>query len=252
MAEPAQIDLLPATQVAQQAKVQQASNGVLYAAFGEVNVTAEELERVVNSVPATVAVALTGRAYYFVPLTIGEDDETVLVAPSYTVDLGDRAVCHRNVKFGGSECVFISTRLMQDRFALAFEYFINVGHHFVESIGVPQSFCDLLWAQAKTDVRGETSQDAYESRRRATDRSRGGGQEDEKARNSFFESAFADALAIYMLSLNIDFDYSELREREYPLLAAGALAERLRQVAQLFPPNRGFEFDVRYRRRNER
>ena len=40
-----------------------------------------------------------------------------------------------------SDCIFISTRLMQDRFALAFEFFINVGHHFVEAVGVPQSFC---------------------------------------------------------------------------------------------------------------
>ena len=37
--------------------------------------------------------------------------------------------------------------------------------------------------------------------------------------------------------LALDFDYSELREREYPLLAPAALAARLRLVAELFPPN---------------
>ena len=62
-------------------------------------------------------------------------------------------------------------------------------------------------------------------------------------------SAFSDALAIYLLSLAVDFDYSELREREYPLLAPAALAERLRLVAHLFPPNPGYEFSIRYRRR---
>jgi hypothetical protein len=40
-----------------------------------------------------------------------------------------------------------------------------------------------------------------------------------------------------------------LREREYPLLAAPALAERLRHVAEMFPPNAGYEFEIRYRRR---
>jgi hypothetical protein len=185
-------------------------------------------------------------------------------------------MCHRNVQFDGADCIFISTRLMQDRFALAFEFFINVGHHFVEAAGVPQSFCDLAWSQAVADVRGETSQDSYENRRRALDRSRHEspgarmaertfsrldsrvdppsagravekGRIDEKAKSSFFESAFSDALAIYMLSLTLDFNYTDLREREYPLLAAPALAERLRHVAALFPPNPGYDFQISYR-----
>ena len=51
---------------------------------------------------------------------------------------------------------------------------------------------------------------------------------------SYFESAFSDSLAIYMLSLAVDFDYHDLREREYPLLAAPALAERLRPWRRCF------------------
>jgi hypothetical protein len=104
------------------------------------------------------------------------------------------------------------------------------------------------------DVRGETSQDAWESRAQAV----GGGQTaglggqpriDEKARTEYIEAAFSDAVAIYMLSLAVDFDYSELREREYPLLAPQALTERLRLVARLFPANAEYEFAIRYRRR---
>jgi len=72
---------------------------------------------------------------------------------------------------------------------------------------------------------------------------------DERARSSYFESAFSDALAIYLLSLAVDFDYHDLRERDYPLLAAPALAERLRHVAGLFPANQGYEFQVLYRRK---
>jgi len=244
MADAAQIELLPAQKVAQEVQVLQAPNGVCYAQYGDTHLTAQELERIVQAVPNSIATALKRRAYYFVPLTISENDET-LVAPEYTIDFSDRAICHRNVQFGGSECIFISTRLMQDRFALAFEFFINVGHHFVESIGVPQSFSDLVWAQAEADVRGETSQDAYESRRRATER----GRADEKAKNAFFEASFSDAIAIYLLSLSIDFDYSDLREREYPLLAAPSLAERLRHITELFPANTGYEFEIKYRRR---
>jgi hypothetical protein len=247
MAGAAQIPLFSAAKVAQEAAVRESDNGICYATFGEVNVAGDDLERIVQVVPSVIAVALRHRAYYFVPLAIGENEETV-VATDYSVDLSDRAICHRNVHFAGSECIFISTRLMQDRFALAFEFLINVGHHFVDAIGVPQSFADLVWSQATADVRGETSQDAWENRRRALDRSRGSAI-DEKARSAYFEAAFADALAIYMLSLTLDFDYADLRERDYPLLAPAALAERLRHMAELFPPNAGYEFEIRYRRR---
>ena len=248
MVEAAQVPLLSAAQVTQEAHVQQSANGICYAAYGDTQIAPEDLERIVQAVPSTVANALTRRAYYFVPLTLGEEDTTT-IASGYTVDLADRAICHRNAKLGSSECIFISTRIMQDRFALAFEYFINVGHHFVEAVGVPASFSDLVWSQAKADVRGETSQDAYENRRRALDRELNREQVDEKAKSSYFEAAFSDAVAIYMLALTLDFDYTELKEREYPLLAASALAERLRNVATLFPPNSGYEFEIRYRRR---
>jgi hypothetical protein len=149
--------------------------------------------------------------------------------------------------------VFLSTRLVEDRVGLAFEFFINVAHNFVEAAGVPESFATLVWSQAEAQVRGETSQDAWETRRRAQDPqlAQKGGKAaiDERARNSFFESAFSDSLAVYMLSLAVDFDYHDLREREYPLLAAPALAERLRHVAGVFPANQGYEFQIMYRRK---
>jgi len=72
---------------------------------------------------------------------------------------------------------------------------------------------------------------------------------DEKEREAYLAAAFSDAVAIYLLSLALDFDYNELRERDYPLLAPAALSARLRVVADLFPPNPGYEFAVRYRRR---
>jgi len=182
-----------------------------------------------------------------------------MIAPAYTVDLGDRAICHRNATFGSTEAVFLSTRLVEDRFGLAFEFFINVAHNFVEAAGVPESFSALAWSQAEAQVRGETSQDAWETRRRAQDSrvssstspDNHNGQKviDERSRNSYYESAFSDALAVYMLSLAVDFDYHDLREREYPLLAAPALAERLRHVAGLFPANPGYEFQILYRRK---
>jgi hypothetical protein len=176
---------------------------------------------------------------------------------------------------------------MGDRFALSFEFFINVAHAFVDQAGVPQAFMDLAWQQAVANVRGETSMDAWESRNLALGRQPHADPEppppsrrarnlasasataqqrsfsgtmaavaeaqpqavDEKERELFYESAFSDAVAIYLLSLALDFDYSELREREYPLLAPAALAARLKLIADLFPANPGYEFAVKYRRK---
>ena len=85
------------------------------------------------------------------------------------------AECHRNVELdgvlgSGHRGVFISTRLMGDRFALSFEFFINVAHAFVDEAGVPERFAELAWNQALTNTRGETSLDAWEARNLALGR----------------------------------------------------------------------------------
>jgi hypothetical protein len=289
-------ELVRAAQVAGEVEVRQSANGVRFATFGETGVPDLDLDRMLEAVPPAIGAALGANTYYFVPLALREpvepeepeglakkvsqSPEHAMVARAWTDELGESAICHRNVELGsGHRGVFISTRLMSDRFALSFEFFINVAHAFVDATGVPESFADLVWQQALDGVRGETSLDAWESRNLAFGREPNAQPEetrsrrsftakarpfstvdavqpsqapqviDEKERGLFVESAFSDAVAIYLLSLALDFDYSELREREYPLLAPAALAARLKMVAEMFPPNPGYQFSVRYRRR---
>ena len=232
------------SEVVRQSPVSQAANGVCYAISGEVSVAATDLEKMVSAVPDSLAAALQGTAYYFVPLTVNQGDETV-IADRYDVALSDNAVCHRNLELGNSHCVFISTRLMDDKFSVAFEFYINVGHAVVEKAGVSREFADLVWKQAESKVRGETSLDASELRKLAMEP----GPDTEKHKNEYFAAAFSDAISIYLLSLFIDVDYYDLRERDYTLLAPAQMAERLRKVAELFPANPGFEFAIHYKRR---
>jgi len=231
-------------EVVRQTPVSQASNGVCYASSGEVTISEGDLERMVAAVPRSAAAALERKAYYFVPLTVSQGDDTV-IADRYDVVLSDNAVCHRNLNLGDAQCVFISTRLMDDKFSVAFEFYINVGHAIVERIGVSQAFADLAWKQVDAEVRGETSLDAWEARKEAT----GSGSDTEKYKNEYFAAAFADSISIYLLSLYLDVDYYDLRERDYPLLAPSAMAERLRKISELFPPNPGFEFAIYHKRR---
>jgi hypothetical protein len=279
--------LMPSSEVVRRSPARRAPNGVRYASYGDTQFAEGELEAIVQAPPRSIAAALERRSYYFVPLVLTDPDEDsdkarlgetpaekVLIAPGYSAEWSDQAVCHRNAAVIGAEYTFISVRLMQDRFAVAFEFYINAAHHFIEKAGVPESFMRLVWSQAESGVRGETSQDAWEYRlnalgepgagssgsrtsiraRRLRAASRQTEQTsvqrpiDEKARVDYLRAAFADAMAIYLLSLALDFEYSELREREYPLLAAPALAERLRHVAQIFPPDAGVEFSIRYGR----
>jgi hypothetical protein len=231
-------------EVIRQAPVSQAPNGICFASVGQTSLPSADLERMVAAVPQTIASALQRKAYYFVPLTVSEGDET-LIADRYDVALSDHAVCHRNLTLGDSQCVFISTRLMEDKFSVAFEFYINVAHAFVERAGVSDSFAELAWKQVSDRVRGETSLDAWELRKIATSN----GADAEKAKTEYLAAAFSDAIAIYMLSIFIDVDYYDLREREYPLLAPAPLAERLRILETMFTPNPGFEFAVYYKRR---
>ncbi len=244
MSQAAQAITRSPADVVQTTPVSQAANGICYASAGEVAVNSFDLERMVAAVPVRIATALERKAYYFVPLTVSHGEET-LIADRYDVALSDNAVCHRNLNLGGSQCVFISTRLMDDKFSVAFEFYINVGHALVERAGVSQEFSELAWGQVEAGVRGETSLDAWEARKLAT----AGGADAERYKNEYLEATFSDTISIYLLSLYLDVDYYDLRERDYPLLAPSSLAERLRKVAEMFPPNSGFEFAVLYKRR---
>jgi hypothetical protein len=234
----------PPAEVVRLTPVSQAPNGVCYAIAGELTVSPSDLERMVAAVPDSAAAALERKAYYFVPLTVNQGEDTV-IADRYDVALSDNAVCHRNLDMGDSQCVFISTRLMDDKFSVAFEFYINVGHAIVERAGVSQGFSDLVLKQMEANARGETSLDAWESRKLAAGR----GPDTQKHKNEYLAATFSDAISIYLLSLFIDVDYYDLRERDYPLLAPAQLAERLRKVAELFPPNPGYEFAIYHKRR---
>src|SRR6266853_3904074 len=201
-------------EVVRQTPVSQAPNGICYACAGEITVAEADLQRMVAAVPDAAAAALERKAYYFVPLTVNQGDDTV-IADRYDVSLSDNAVCHRNLELGDSQCVFISTRLMDDKFSIAFEFYINVGHAFVERAGVSREFAELVWKQAESGARGETSLDAAESRKLST----APGPDAEKHKNEYFAASFSDAISIYLLSMFLDVDYQDLRERDYPLLA---------------------------------
>ncbi len=116
----------------------------------------------------------------------------------------------------------------------------------MEKAGVSQAFADMVWKQVEAGAKGETSLDAWESRKMAT----APGPDVEKHHNEYSAATFADAISIYLLSLYIDVDYYDLRERDYPLLSPQHMAERLRKIAEVFPPNPGFEFAVYYKRRS--
>lgn len=245
MSQAANAELRTAQEIIRSTGVSQSPNGICYATAGILTLPSSELERMIAAVPRSIAAALDRKAFYFVPLTISDGDKT-LVAEQYDSALSEQAICHRNIDSGDAQCVFISTRLLEDRFSIAFEFYSNVARPFVDKAGISPDFAELVWKQAADRVRGETSLDAFEFRKQAF--GEGSGRVDEKAKTEYATATFADAIAIYILSLYMDLEYGELREHGYPLLSPSMLAERLKKVAQMFPPNPGFEFHVYYRR----
>src|SRR6201996_9297728 len=196
-------ELVRAAQVAREVEVRLSANGVRFATFGETGVPAPDLDRMLEAVPSAIGAALGANTYYFVPLALRESAEPgepegfakkasqspehAMVARAWSDELGESAICHRNVELGsGHRGVFISTRLMGDRFALSFEFFINVAHAFVDAAGVPEKFAELVWQQATEGVRGETSLDAWESRNLAFGREPNAQTEESRARSQSY------------------------------------------------------------------
>src|SRR6202047_3983349 len=91
--------------------VSQAPSGVCYAVAGETSISSFDLERMIAAVPTKIASALKRKAYYFVPLTVTQGEE-ILIADRYDVALSDNAVCHRNLNLGDSQCVFLSSGML--------------------------------------------------------------------------------------------------------------------------------------------
>ena len=58
--------------------VTQASNGICFAMSGEVTISDKDLDRMVAAVPRNAAAALERKAYYFVPLTVSQGDDTII------------------------------------------------------------------------------------------------------------------------------------------------------------------------------
>src|ERR1700723_348807 len=181
-------------EIVQTSPVSQAPNSICFARSGEITIADNDLERMIAAVPTPVAAALSRKAYYFVPLTVTQGDETV-IADRYDVGLSDNAVCHRNLDLGDAQCVFISTRLMEDKFSVAFEFYINVGHALVDRAGVSQDFAELAWSQVEAGARGETSLDAWEARKQATAGGPDRPAEYERFKNEYLEATFSDTIS---------------------------------------------------------
>src|SRR5262249_31731986 len=136
-----------AQEIIREVRITQAPNSICYTALGDVTLPSSELERMVQAVPRAVAAALQRKAFYFVPLALSDGDQT-LIAERFDSSLTAQAVYHRDVDSGDSRCTFISPRLLDDRFSVAFEFYIHVAHAFVEKAGISPEFAELVWSQA--------------------------------------------------------------------------------------------------------
>ena len=148
MSQAVNAQLRTAQEIIRDARVNQAPNGICYTTSGEVMLPSDDLERIIGAVPRPIAAALERKAFYFVPLTISDGDKT-MIAERFDGAPPEGAICHRNIDSGNSQCVFISTRLLDERFAIAFEFYINVGHAFVDKAGMSPEFAELVWSQAQ-------------------------------------------------------------------------------------------------------
>ena len=208
--------------------VSQAQNGICYAVAGEVAVNSFDLERMVAAVPTKIAAALERKAYYFVPLAVAGRGH------AHRRPLRRRAQRQRRLP-SQPESGRLAVRVHLDaidgrqvfrRLRVLYQRRARPGR---ARRSLAREFSELAWSQVEAGVRGETSLDAWEARKLAT----ANGPDSERYQNEYLEATLLrhdfhlSAVALSRV------DYYDLRERDYPLLAPSALAERLRRSSRV-------------------
>ena len=79
MTQAVNAQLRSAQEIIRDARVSQASNGICYTTSGDIMLPSDDLERIVGAVPRSIAAALDRKAFYFVPLTMGDEDKTFII-----------------------------------------------------------------------------------------------------------------------------------------------------------------------------
>ena len=144
-------------EVVRQTSVSRSPNGINYATAGEVTLATPDLERMIAAVPSTVAAALERKAYYFVPLTVSQGDDTLIAgtaAPGSTVSndmWGDGQLSDR-AQGGKDLFVFKDVGSMTVGTQNTVEDFSQSQQDKIEFSGVAgvQSFADLIISQVDT------------------------------------------------------------------------------------------------------
>ncbi len=187
----------------------------------------------VAAVPTRIATALERKAYYF---------------RSADGQPGRRNPHRRPLRRCPQRQRRLPSQRDPGRFAVRLHLHSPDGRQVLRSVRVLSSTSGTRWSsglecRASSPIwPGARSKPESEARRRSTPLNPASwppanGPDAERFKNEYLEATFSDTISIYLLSLYLDFDYWDLRERDYPLLAPSALAERLRKVAELFPPN---------------
>ncbi len=261
MLESVQTGLTHAGNVVQESPLRESPNGVRFAQFGETNLVLADLERLVQAVPNSIASVLIDRAFYFVPLALAErsgdlpkgvsEPSETLIAAAFSPEWSELAVCHRDVRLGSREGIFISTRLLGEplrpRLRVLHQRRPRLRRYRRHSRALLRAG---LGAGARRRPWRNQPRCLGQPHRRAPPPARPKARCRSTRRPSRSTSrppspTPSPSTSSRSPSTSTTPNYASA---EYPLLAPQPLAERLRLVARLFPPNSGYEFAIRYRR----
>lgn len=247
-------------------QVQTGENGFVYASLisnghGPAAVLERPLEKLIATVPRPVVERLGRSACYFVPWLVKQRRGIAIATAAAAEGETRRELCHHLDVKPQSNLLLISTQFYEnDAYGLAMEFFDKVAYLAALERDTRTDFYEVLRVQAAEPKAGEISAEAWEWRQSqsppAAEAVAGGAALSEDWRN-YERAAEADALGLYMGSLFTDVFYEDLHEpgQNFPALSAEMIYRRVRALERLYPPNRGYSFQVvrqRSRRRGGR
>lgn len=247
-------------------RVQTAENGLMYAVIPEVaangnggngETSDRSLAHLVAAVPRTLVPRLGRSVCYFVPWLM-KQRKTVAIAqqPAGEGETRKELCHHLDVKPSGN-LLLISLRFYEhDSYGLAMEFFDKIAYLAALEPAPPPAgnggdeFEALLRRQLETKP-GELTPEAWEWR---TGLNEAAPAAEAEAWLNYRRAAETDALGLYMAALHTDVFYEDLfePEAEFPALDAELVAERVRVLERLYPPNRGFSLQIVRPRRRRR
>lgn len=238
--------MLSVEEVVRTSDARRGDNGFAFGVLGNNGPGTTALERMVAAVPNEIVRRIGRTACYFVPWLIKQRRGVTVSVDAPEGNDSRKELCHHlDIKPNANLLLISLNFYSDDSYGLAMEFFDKVAYIAALDPSPRNDFYELLDQQLRNEKGGELTPEAWEWRTSVLEQ-RAKDEPDQEAELNYRRAAETDALGVYMASLYTDVFYEDLFDGEENLvpIPPELLYERVRILERLFPPARGYSFQI--------